>query len=107
MRIGLRLAALGAIVGLMFTLLVLRLWVLQVTDIAVALETAEGQTLRTVILEAPRGDIYDRDGNVLASSVLVFAGRTPYTVDGTVPGGRDAYIQWLQDQPDQPGIVRN
>ena len=41
------------------------------------------------------------------AGVLVFAGRTPYTVDGTVPGGRDAYIQWLQDQPDQPGIVRN
>jgi acetolactate synthase-1/2/3 large subunit len=39
--------------------------------------------------------------------VLIFAGRTPYTVDGTVAGGRDAYIQWLQDQPDQPGIVRN
>src|SRR3954447_12546571 len=39
--------------------------------------------------------------------VLIFAGRTPYTVDGTVPGGRDGYIQWLQDQPDQPGIVRN
>ena len=41
------------------------------------------------------------------AGVMVFAGRTPYTVDGTVPGGRDAYIQWLQDQPDQPGIVRN
>jgi acetolactate synthase-1/2/3 large subunit len=41
------------------------------------------------------------------AGVLIFAGRTPYTVDGTVPGGRDAYIQWLQDQPDQPGIVRN
>src|SRR5215208_454743 len=41
------------------------------------------------------------------AGVMVFAGRTPYTVDGTVPGGRDAYIQWLQDQPDQPSIVRN
>jgi acetolactate synthase-1/2/3 large subunit len=41
------------------------------------------------------------------AGVLVLAGRTPYTVDGTVPGGRDAHIQWLQDQPDQPGIVRN
>ena len=41
------------------------------------------------------------------AGVLVFAGRTPYTVDGSVPGARDAYIQWLQDQPDQPGIVRN
>jgi acetolactate synthase-1/2/3 large subunit len=41
------------------------------------------------------------------AGVLIFAGRTPYTVDGTVPGGRDAGIQWFQDQLDQPGIVRN
>lgn len=41
------------------------------------------------------------------AGVLIFAGRTPYTVDGSVPGGRDRGIQWFQDEPDQPGIVRN
>ncbi len=38
--------------------------------------------------------------------VLIFAGRTPYTVDGVAPGSRDRGIQWFQDQLDQPGIVR-
>jgi acetolactate synthase-1/2/3 large subunit len=38
--------------------------------------------------------------------VIVLAGRTPYTVDGRVPGSRDRGIQWYQDQLDQPGIVR-
>ena len=40
------------------------------------------------------------------AGVLIFAGRTPYTVDGVAPGSRDRGIQWFQDQPDQTGIVR-
>ena len=62
MRMGARLAALGALIALMFTLLVLRMWVLQVTDLEAALQTAESQQIRTVVIEAPRGDIFDRDG---------------------------------------------
>jgi len=41
------------------------------------------------------------------AGVIVCAGRTPYTVDGSVPGGRSSYIHWIQEQPDQAGIVRN
>jgi len=40
------------------------------------------------------------------AGVVVIAGKTPY---GEVPGptgGRDNPIQWQQDVPDQPGIVR-
>ena len=40
------------------------------------------------------------------AGVLIFAGRTPYTVDGIAPGSRDRGIQWFQDQADQTGIVR-
>lgn len=40
------------------------------------------------------------------AGVLIFAGRTPYTVDGVAPGSRDRGIQWFQDQADQTGIVR-
>ncbi|MFN8526517.1 MAG: thiamine pyrophosphate-requiring protein [Chloroflexota bacterium] len=39
--------------------------------------------------------------------VVILAGRAPYTVEGDAPGGRNAYIQWQQDEPDQMGIVRN
>jgi acetolactate synthase-1/2/3 large subunit len=46
-------------------------------------------------------DVYrDRAG------VIVIAGVTPYGEDDSVPGGRSGYIQWVQDMPDQPGIIR-
>lgn len=41
------------------------------------------------------------------AGVVILAGRSPYTFDGSMPGGRDRSIQWQQDQPDQTGIVRN
>jgi acetolactate synthase-1/2/3 large subunit len=46
-------------------------------------------------------DVYrDRAG------VVIIAGVTPYGEDESVPGGRSGYIQWIQDIPDQPGIIR-
>jgi len=38
--------------------------------------------------------------------VLVFAGASPFTQDGEMRGSRNEFIQWLQDVPDQRGIVR-
>ncbi len=41
------------------------------------------------------------------AAVFVSAGRSPYTSDLGVRGGRDTYIHWLQEQLDQHGVVRN
>ena len=41
------------------------------------------------------------------AGVIVLAGRSPYTVDGVLPGSRDRAIQWQQDVTDQIGIVRS
>jgi acetolactate synthase-1/2/3 large subunit len=38
--------------------------------------------------------------------VLIFAGASPYTQHGELPGSRNEFIQWIQDVPDQRGIVR-
>jgi acetolactate synthase-1/2/3 large subunit len=38
--------------------------------------------------------------------VVIFAGRTPYSISPDVPGHRDAYIHWQQEQPDQQAILR-
>jgi acetolactate synthase I/II/III large subunit len=38
--------------------------------------------------------------------VLIFAGASPYTQEGELKGGRNEFIHWLQDAPDQRGIVR-
>jgi acetolactate synthase-1/2/3 large subunit len=40
------------------------------------------------------------------AGVIVIAGKTPYGEEPGPTGGRDTPIQWQQDVPDQPGIVR-
>lgn len=40
------------------------------------------------------------------AGVLIMAGLTPYDEFGTVHGGRDHIVHWMQDAPDQAGIVR-
>jgi thiamine pyrophosphate-dependent acetolactate synthase large subunit-like protein len=37
--------------------------------------------------------------------VLIFAGLSPYTIDGEMTGSRTEYIHWIQDVPDQKQIV--
>jgi acetolactate synthase-1/2/3 large subunit len=38
--------------------------------------------------------------------VLIFAGASPYTQEGELKGGRNEFIHWIQDVPDQRGILR-
>jgi acetolactate synthase I/II/III large subunit len=38
--------------------------------------------------------------------VLIFAGLSPATQEGELPGTRTEFIHWLQDTPDQGGLVR-
>ena len=38
--------------------------------------------------------------------VLIFAGASPFTQDGELPGSRNEFIQWIQDVHDQRGLVR-
>jgi acetolactate synthase-1/2/3 large subunit len=38
--------------------------------------------------------------------MLVFAGASPFTQNGELPGSRNEFIQWIQDVHDQRGIVR-
>lgn len=37
--------------------------------------------------------------------VLIFAGLSPYTLEGEIRGSRTEFIHWLQDVPDQKAIV--
>ena len=38
--------------------------------------------------------------------VLIFAGAAPFTITGELPAGRNEFIHWIQDVPDQRGILR-
>lgn len=40
------------------------------------------------------------------AGVVVIAGKTPYGEGSDASGGRNRPIQWQQDVPDQPGVVR-
>jgi amino acid adenylation domain-containing protein len=40
------------------------------------------------------------------AGVVICAGRTPYTVEGDLPGGRNRRMHWMQEQFNQSGIVQ-
>jgi acetolactate synthase-1/2/3 large subunit len=54
------------------------------------------QNLGSMVHNAARGE----------AGVVIIAGRTPSTAHGEEPGGRDSGVHWLQDVPDQAGVVR-
>lgn len=45
------------------------------------------------------------NASVARCPVLVFAGLSPFTLEGEIRGSRTEYIHWLQDAPDQKQIV--
>ena len=51
----------------------------------------------------PARSTMPREGRV---PVFIFAGISPFTQEGELPGSRNEFIQWLQDVHDQRGIVR-
>jgi acetolactate synthase-1/2/3 large subunit len=54
------------------------------------------QSLAGAVHNAARGRI----------PVFIFAGLSPFTQEGERRGSRNEFIQWIQDVPDQRGIVR-
>lgn len=71
MSFSVRLTVLAAIFVGLFSILGLRLWVIQVAEGSEAAERVQEQQWITVETEAPRGDIVDRDGTLLATSRYV------------------------------------
>ena len=67
-QIALRIAALGMLGLIVIVVLLLRLWFLQVIGSEEYAEAAEINRLRSVPVEAPRGEIVDRKGRLLASN---------------------------------------
>lgn len=67
-QVAVRIATLGGVVIAMLVVLLLRLWFLQVIGSEAYASQADGNRLRTVITEAPRGEIVDREGRVLVGN---------------------------------------
>ena len=64
-----RLAIFGVLAVVLFALLFLRLWALQVISGDEYLNAAQNNQIRTVRLQPPRGPILDTNGRVLVSNV--------------------------------------
>ena len=64
-----RIGILGFLVLAAFGVLFVRLWSLQVLSGNTYLAAAQGNQLRTIRIEAPRGTILDRDGRVIVDNV--------------------------------------
>src|SRR3954453_8420301 len=67
-RLSLRIAVLGGVAVALFAVLSLRLWDLQVLSGSQYLAEAKNNRTREYKKIAPRGDILDRDGNVLVDN---------------------------------------
>jgi penicillin-binding protein 2 len=63
-----RLAGVGIVLALMLGVLGLRLWTIQVTETDTYKAVAEQNLIRVVPTPAPRGDIFDRNGELLAGT---------------------------------------
>jgi penicillin-binding protein 2 len=72
-RIGARLAVLQYIVVVIFAVLSVGFWVLQVVQHAKFEELAENNHQRTLALRAPRGLVFDREGRVLVENRSSFS----------------------------------
>lgn len=71
MKFGTRLTVVAACFVAMFGVLGIRLWFVQVAEGAQSAEIAEDQTWVQIESQAPRGDILDRNGVVMATSRFV------------------------------------
>ena len=68
MNTGWRIGVIGVVIAAMFGILLLRLWTIQVTPTEDYEALAAENQIRLVSTPAPRGDIYDRTGTLLAGS---------------------------------------
>jgi penicillin-binding protein 2 len=71
MRFAVRLSLLGLAFVVMFSVIGLRLWFLQVAEGVAIAQAAEEQAWLSKTTHAARGDIYDRNGNLLVTNRLV------------------------------------
>lgn len=93
MKFAFRLGILGIAFIAMFSIVGLRLWFVQVAEGPAIAQAAEEQTWIQTPTYAPRGDIRDREGTILATSRMVPA----VVIDRTFvqPEQQDALIQRL------------
>src|SRR5258706_11687820 len=67
-KVAIRLTVLQYVIAVVFSVLTVSFWMLQVAQHAKYAELAENNNQRTLALRAPRGVVFDRDGQVLVEN---------------------------------------
>src|SRR5262245_44474225 len=67
-RVGARVTVLQTAIGVVFVVLAIGFWVLQIVQNAKFEELAQNNHQRTIRLRAPRGVVFDRNGEVLVEN---------------------------------------
>jgi penicillin-binding protein 2 len=70
-HIGLRLTVMGVVVLGLFSMMLVRLWSLQVLQGPAAKQYEQSQSTRTILISPPRGLILSRDGSVLVANKVM------------------------------------
>src|SRR3954452_10331534 len=73
LQLNLRVAVLGGVALIMFSIIFFRLWYLQVLSSASYVKQAQNNQVRDVSVQAPRGDITDRAGQTLVRNRTALA----------------------------------
>jgi penicillin-binding protein 2 len=92
-RLAVRIGILGMVAVAIFAVLFLRLWSLQILNGEQLLRAAQNNQRRDVRLQAPRGAIIDRNGNVLVTNV---AGTAVQIWPSDLPKPRDQRLRELR-----------
>ena len=89
-QLALRVAILGGFALVMFSIIFFRLWYLQVLSGGKYLKEAQNNQVREVTVQAPRGEILDRTGNVLVDNrtALALQLQPDRAADGSHPQAR-------------------
>ena len=106
-QLGLRVAVLGGIALVMFGIIFFRLWYLQILTGEQYVQQAAENTLRHVPIAAPRGQIVDREGNVLVTSKVTNAVQlVPWELPPAGPRRRALYRRLGRQLEMSPRTIR-
>ena len=91
-KLALRVAIIGGLALAMFAIVFFRLWYLQVLSGDRYLAEARNNQVREIKVQAPRGEILDRDGRVLVDNRVGFAVKiSPDRLSRDEPRRREVY----------------
>ncbi len=106
-QLGLRVAVLGGLALVMFGIIFFRLWYLQILTGEQYVQQAAKNTLREIPIAAPRGQIVDREGNVLVTSKVTNAVQlVPWELPPKGPRRRALYRRLGRQLEMSPRTIR-